>query len=263
MRIERLSTENLKEGVFCVSGQPGSDEWYEQLDAWLDGNVLRGRFARADDGTVMGFVLYLDLEKAPVEILGEGYYMMQCLFVRPDYQLQGVGKALIESALTDARACGAAGFVCEGWRPAPNGPREFLPETFFQHRAMPGGESRGPATLYYTMFDPNAPQPRYAPISFKPPQGTKIRVDILDCRRCYHNLHNRSLIDSVMSQIETQDVSVHVHDQTTREAVLDKGMSSGVLVDGKLTYFQGPMSEADVLYALDVAIRTRRDERKL
>lgn len=263
MIIERLSTRNLREGVFCVSGQPGSDEWYEQLDAWLDGDVLRGQFARGDDGKVLGFVLYLDLDRAPVEILGEGYYMMQCLFVRPENQMQGIGKALIESALTDARSCGATGFVCEGWRPAPNGPREFLPETFFQHRAMPEGESRGPATLYYTMFDQNAPVPKYAPVNFNPPKGAKIRVDILDCRRCYHNLHNRSLVDAVLEQIDTNDVEVHVHDQTTREAVLDKGMSSGVLVDGKLTYFQGPMSEEDVLHALEVAIRTGRQERSV
>lgn len=261
MNIERLSTENLREGVFCVSGQPGTDGWYKQLDAWLDGSVLRGLFARADDNTVMGFVLYLDLEKAPVEVVAEGYYMLQCLFVRPEYQLQGVAKALIESALTDIRACGAVGMVCEGWRPSLEGPKEFLPATFFEHQEMSESESRGPATLYYHAFDPEAPEPRYAPLNFKPGLGAKIRVDILDCRRCYHNFHNRSLIDSVLAQIDTQDVSIHVHDQTTREAVLDKGMSSGVFVDGKLTYFQGPMSEEDVLYALEAAIEARRQER--
>ncbi len=259
MIIERLSTENLREGVFCVTGRPGSEDWYQQLDAWLDGRVLRGQFARADDGTVMGFVLYLDLERAPVEVLGEGYYMMQCLFVRPNFQRQGVGKALIESALSDARACGATGFVCEGWRADPHGPREFIPETFFQHRAMPEGDSRGPASLYYTMFDPHAPKPRYAPINFDQPKGQRLRVDVLDCRRCYHNVRNRSIIESVMEQIEKKGASVHFHDQTTKQAVLDTGMSSGIFIDGKLTFFQGPITEEDILTALEVAI-TARDQ---
>lgn len=257
MRIEMLSTDNLREGVFCASGLPDADEWYGQLEAWLDGKVLRGQFARGDDGTVLGFVLYLDLEKAPVEIQGDGYYMMQCLYVRPEHQLQGVGKALIESALSDAQRCGAAGFVCEGFRPAPNGPREFLPETFFQHRRMPTGDTRGPATLYYTVFREDAPRPKYAPINFKPSKTERIRLDILDCSRCYHNVRNRSIVDKVLSEIEKKGVEVHRHNQSTRETVLDKGMSSGVFVDGKLTFFQGPVSEEDILHALEVATEAR------
>jgi len=262
MKIERLSTANLREGVFCVTGRPGSDEWYEQLDAWLDGKVLRGNFARGDDGEVLGFVLYLDLEKAPVEIEGGGYYLMQCLYVKPHYQGQGVGKALIETALADARTCGAAGFVCEGFRPDPRGPREFLPETFFQHRGMPDAESRGPATLYYTLFEPSAPPPRYVPLNFNPRPGKRIRIDILDCKRCYYNVRSRNIVQSVLSEIEKQGVSVHWHDQTTRQAVVDKGMSSGVFVDGKLTFFQGPVSEEDILNALEVAIAARGEANK-
>lgn len=259
MKIERLSTENLREGIFCVTGHAGSDDWYDQLGAWLDGNILKGQFARADDGKVQGFVLYMDLEKAPVEIVGEGYYMMQCLYVKPCCQGQGVGKALIEAAIADARNCGACGFVCEGFRPDETGPKEFLPETFFQHRGMPEGESRGPATLYYTLFESSARPPQYAPIDFSPPSATKIRVDILDCRRCYLNVKSRGVVEKVLSEIDSQKISVHWHDQTTREAVLDKGMSSGVFVDGKLTFFRGPVTEEDILYALEVAISARRD----
>lgn len=257
MRIERLSTENLREGVFCASGLPDAEGWYQQLEAWLDGNLLRGQFARDEDGTVMGFVLYLNLERAPVEIEGPGYYMMQCLYVRPQYQGQGVGKALIEAALADARNCGAAGFVCEGFRAGPGGPKEFLPETFFQHRSMPSSDSRGLATLYYTVFTSSAPIPRYAPVKFKPAREDRVRVDILDCRRCYHNVRARSVVESVLQQVDSEQVSVHWHDQSTREAVLDKGMSSGVFVDGRLTFFQGPVSEEDVLHALEVAIEAR------
>jgi GNAT superfamily N-acetyltransferase len=259
LKIEQLSTENLKEGVFCVTGQPGSDEWYDQLSAWLNGNVLKGQFARADDDKVQGFVLYMDLEKAPVEIVGEGYYMMQCLYVKPCYQGQGVGRALIEAALADARDRGARGFVCEGFRPDKTGPKEFLPETFFQHRGMPDGGSRGPATLFYTIFDPNTEPPRYASADFNPPRGKRVRIDILDCRRCYYNVKSRGLVEKVLSEIDKQEVSVHWHDQTTREAVLDKGMSSGVFVDGKLTFFRGPVTEEDIIYALEVAIAARRE----
>ena len=49
-----------------------------------------------------------------------------------------------------------------------------------------------------------------------------------------------------------------VHNTSTREAVIDKGFSSGVFVDGKLTFFRGPVTEADVMNAIRVANSARK-----
>ena len=42
MRIEQLSVDNLREGVYCPRGLKRSEEVYAQLEAWLDGSILRG-----------------------------------------------------------------------------------------------------------------------------------------------------------------------------------------------------------------------------
>ncbi len=72
MRIEQLSVENLREGVFCAKGKPHGEDMYRQLEAWLDGAMLRGQVARTDDGQPAGFVLYYPIEQAPLDVEGSG-----------------------------------------------------------------------------------------------------------------------------------------------------------------------------------------------
>ena len=54
MKIEQLSMDNLREGVFCPAGTQFSHEWHGQLEAWLDGGMLKGQIARDDDGEAVG-----------------------------------------------------------------------------------------------------------------------------------------------------------------------------------------------------------------
>lgn len=102
--------------------------------------------------------------------------------------------------------------------------------------------------------------PRYLEPDFKPrPTATpKIKVDILDCRGCYTYVNNRNLVEAVLEQAGREKFEVEVHDQNHREAIVDKGMSTGVFIDGKLTFFEGPISEDDVWNAIEIAQIARR-----
>ncbi len=262
MKIERLNVDNLREGVFCHTGKPHGEEVYEQLEAWLKGDKLRGRVARDDDGQVTGFILYYPIDDAPMDVEGEGFYVVQCVFVRAEYRNTGVGRALIESALNDARESGASGLAVEGFRPHPDERQKHLPGAFLEHLGMTGGESRGPGTLYYIGLDESGEAPRYLKRRFTPEKNrAKVRIDILDCRRCHIGLGNREVVKSVMEQAaatQGEDLELVVHDQNTRDAIVDKGMSSGVFVDGKLTFFSGPVSEEDIMNAINVAAAARK-----
>src|SRR5690349_7281205 len=100
--IEPLSTENLRDGIFCPHGEPTGESMYEQLDAWLSGEMLRGQVARNELDGFDGFILYYPVEAAPIEVLGEGFYVIQCVFVRPEAVGMGVGSMLVDAAIQDA-----------------------------------------------------------------------------------------------------------------------------------------------------------------
>ena len=241
MKIERLCVDNLNEGVFCAIDKPNGDKMHGQLGAWLEGGQLRGQIAREND-TVAGFILYYPIEHAPLDVDGEGLYVVQCIYVKPEYQNQGFGRALIESALADARDHGASGLAVEGFKPQGSGAFDYMPGTFFEQMGLSPGESRGQSTLYYTNFKERASHPQYLDPRFSPPvDNLKVRVDMLDCRNCYVGITNREVVESVVE--EAGDVDLVIHDQNSRETVVDKGMSSGIFIDGKLTFFRGPVSE--------------------
>jgi len=260
MRIEQLRMDNLREGIRCGEAMPFADQWYSRLEVWLDGGMLRGQIARTDDGEAVGFVLYYPIEKAPMEIDGDGFYMVQCLQVKPPHDKGPVARMLIESAIEDARTSGAAGIVTEGL--TQKEPRhDHVTATLLESLGLIKGQSRGFATIYYLTFKGNVDKPRYVPAKFVPPQGrSRLRVDIMDCRLCYVGIHNRETVLQAVERAASEKPEVVVHDQSTRGAVLAKGYSTGVFIDGKLTYFRGPVTEDEVLQALDVAESAREQK---
>lgn len=260
MKIEQLRMDNLREGVYCGKGMPFGDEWYKNLEGWLDGGLLRGQIARSDDGEAIGFVLYYPVEHVPMEVGGEGLYMMQCIQVKAPHNKVGVAKKLIESAIADARNTGASGVVAEGLTEPDDDPlHDHVTAEFLQNLGLNKGQSRGFATLYYLTFSEDVQEPSYLPQRFVPPDSkTALRVDIMDCSLCYVGIHNRETVIQAVERSESTRIEVFVHDQNSRGAVIDKGFSSGVFIDGKLTFFRGPVNEADVLEAIDVADSARR-----
>jgi len=263
MRIERLDTSNLREGIICRHGKAGVDAIYDQMGAWVDGNLVRGQVARTDDGEVAGFVIYYPIENAPMDVDGEGVYLIQCIYVMPEHQKSGLGKALFEASIADAQANGATGLAVEGFAGRMRDGFEYKPGAFFAHMGMTPTDKRGQGTLYYVGFkdEEQAGLPRYLEPNFKPQASTsrRIKVDILDCRGCFTAVHNRNLIEAVLEQAGKEKFEVEVHDQSNREAVVDKGMSTGVFIDGKLTFFDGPISETDVWNAIEVAEEARKN----
>ena len=102
-----------------------------------------------------------------MEVDGTGLHMVQCLFVKPEFQDKGVGRALVESAMSDAMESGALGLAAQAHHMQPDDRTDYLPGTFFEHLGMTAAESRGSATLYYKGFGKPASPPRYLDPSFQ------------------------------------------------------------------------------------------------
>ena len=81
------------------------------IDALRTGGALAVSLVAEQDGAVVGHVAF-----SAVRIDGQSvdWYGLGPLAVRPDYQRQGVGSALVEAGIREIKALGAAGCVVLG-----------------------------------------------------------------------------------------------------------------------------------------------------
>ena len=107
-----LTPENLaQETLCCIVRTRTKHPGVEAKRAWLAERLPEGHVFCKLRGNGCAFVEYAPLETAWVPVLGENYLYLYCLWVQGAPRGQGVGKALMESCLQDARAKGKAG-VC-------------------------------------------------------------------------------------------------------------------------------------------------------
>lgn len=262
MSVESITRANLRQAVFCayeptIYGDAG-ERMLRRLKEWLERGVLRGQVAWAQEGEPSGFVLYYPIETAPIEMGGEGFYALQCLFVKPGGWRQGVGRALVEAAVRDAREQGASGLAAEGFDFPPDEQGfEFMPKSFFLKMGFQEVAPGGLGTLLFLPLRPEAKAPSYLEASFTPPAGgDRLRIDLLNCESCHVNVANCEIVKQVARDYSDR-VEIHEHDQNSRQAVLEKGMSIGILMDGELAFYGPPITEEQAREELERRLAQR------
>ena len=242
MHLVALSPRNLRRGVFCARGEAGN-KMLDRLEGWLKKGILRGQVALSDQGEAIGFILYYPIDTAPLEVAGENFYAIQCVYVRPDQGKKGIGQKLVEAAAKDAEAQGVGGLAVEGFSFPTQGGFEFMPKAFFLDVGFKEVASRGPASLLFKAVRPGARPPSYLKESFRPPMGAKgLRIDLLNCDRCWVGISNNDIVRRLAKSYGDR-VEVHEHDQNTRPAVLEKGQAVGIFLDGENVFFGPPITE--------------------
>ena len=99
-----LTAENIdEEHICCAIGDPKHQEGVERKKEWIkkklkDGHVFRRLNAR---GKI--FIEYEPLNTAWVPISGDNYEYIYCLWVAGSFKGQGVGRELLEYAISDAK----------------------------------------------------------------------------------------------------------------------------------------------------------------
>lgn len=78
---------------------------HEQITAWMDGRTPEG-YVRASEAGERFFVAEVDGSVVGYASLEEDELLS--LFVRPDWQSQGIGSALVKTCLADAECTGGA-----------------------------------------------------------------------------------------------------------------------------------------------------------
>lgn len=155
-----LTKENIDtEHICCAFSDKKCSEGYELKKAWLKKELDNGYVFRRLDARAKVFIEYVPAEKAWIPVDASGYLMINCLWVSGQYKGKGHAKALLQSAIDDAKAQGKNGLVTIA------GTKKFhfmsdtkwlLRQGFTTIECLPHGFS-----LLALKFDENMPDPSF------------------------------------------------------------------------------------------------------
>jgi len=107
-----LTKENIeKEHICCAISDKKCVEGYEEKKAWLKQEFENGLVFRRLDERAKVFIEYCPAESAWVPITAPNYLYIGCLWVSGQYKGKGYAKALLQTAIDEAKKQGKDGLV--------------------------------------------------------------------------------------------------------------------------------------------------------
>ena len=99
-----LTVENIdEEHICCAIGDPKHQEGVERKKEWMKKKLEEGHVFRRLNARGKIFIEYEPLDTAWVPISGNNYEYIYCLWVAGSFKGQGVGRELLEYAISDAK----------------------------------------------------------------------------------------------------------------------------------------------------------------
>lgn len=109
-----LTPENLDSEHLCCIIRKTPHPGVEAKRQWLRARLAEGHVFRKLSGNGCAFMEYAPLERAWVPVEGENYLYIYCLWVTGEPKGQGVGRALMERCIAEARKQGKSGICMLG-----------------------------------------------------------------------------------------------------------------------------------------------------
>jgi len=107
-----LTKENIeKEHICCAFSDKKCAESYAAKKAWLKREFDNGYVFRRLDERAKVFIEYVPAEKAWIPVTAPNYLMINCFWVSGQYKGKGYAKALLQTAIDDAKTQGKDGLV--------------------------------------------------------------------------------------------------------------------------------------------------------
>lgn len=107
-----LTKENIgTEHICCAFSDKKCSDGYEMKKAWLKNEFDNGYVFRRLNARAKVFIEYVPAEKAWIPVDAPNYLMINCFWVSGQYKGNGHAKALLQSAIKDAKAQGKNGLV--------------------------------------------------------------------------------------------------------------------------------------------------------
>jgi hypothetical protein len=161
MTFITLSKENiLHEHICCAFSDKKCTTGYMLKKLWLTKEFENGYVFRRLDEHAKVFLEYGPSEKAWMPILAPNTLALGCFWVAGRYKGKGYGRALLESAIADAKAQGKDGLVTVA------GTRKFhfMSDTrwLLEHGFVACDQTNNGFGLLWLNFNPAASAPRFA-----------------------------------------------------------------------------------------------------
>lgn len=109
-----LTPANLDSEHICCIIRKKPHPGVETKRRWLRERLAEGHVFRKLSGNGCAFIEYAPLEGAWVPVEGENYLYLYCLWVTGEPKGRGVGRALMESCIAEAKARGKSGICMLG-----------------------------------------------------------------------------------------------------------------------------------------------------
>ena len=107
-----LTKENIeKEHICCAFSDKKCQNSYGLKKEWLKKEFDNGYVFRRLDERAKVFIEYVPAEKAWIPVIAPNYLMLNCLWVSGQYKGKGYAKALLQSAIDDAKKQDRDGLV--------------------------------------------------------------------------------------------------------------------------------------------------------
>lgn len=107
-----LTKDNIgNEHICCAFSDKKCIESYEAKKAWLKQEFESGYVFRRLNERAKVFIEYCPAENAWIPVTAPNYLMINCFWVSGQYKGKGYAKALLQTALDDAKAQGKDGLV--------------------------------------------------------------------------------------------------------------------------------------------------------
>lgn len=107
-----INKENIdSEHICCAFSDKKCKDGYQMKKAWLKNEFDNGYVFRRLDVRAKVFIEYVPAESAWIPVDAPNYLMINCFWVSGKYKGQGHAKALLQSAINDAKAQSKAGLV--------------------------------------------------------------------------------------------------------------------------------------------------------
>lgn len=107
-----LTKDSIKdEHICCAYSDKKCSQSYEAKKRWLSAEFDNGYVFRRLDERAKVFIEYGPAERAWAPVTAPGYLMIGCFWVSGRYKGKGHGKALLQTAIDDAREQGKEGVV--------------------------------------------------------------------------------------------------------------------------------------------------------
>jgi GNAT superfamily N-acetyltransferase len=183
------------------------------------------------DGKPAGMLYMLPIEISPWGPLGKHLMAIPCLFVLRPYWGSGLGKALMESAITAARASGRKGLAMFGF--TFPGAEWFMPLSFAQKMGFAIAEQKGPAAVLWMPFAPDASPPRLFTSQYKFLAVTgKVVVDLFYNDFCQTSCIEAQNVRDVTAEFGDK-VILHEYDAGDAATLRRYQFERGIYINGK------------------------------